>query len=216
MNHLHFNEVAAGRLLVAKPGLMTALSGCAGSVILLLRHDDQFTLGVDLTKPHQEISYGTFLQGNPDMNVLDSRAEQDRVLLCGGPVANGYPWPVTKEDGTIVFERKIDVIFLHNSVSGLPNAHKVGNAEFASYSYTALKDSFDDYKVCKPENCFVVFGYTGWSPGQLADEIDAGFWATIPATEDLVFGTIRDRLWDVCADKAKIDKSPPPFPKFEP
>ena len=39
--------------------------------------------------------------------------------------------------------------------------------------------------------------YSGWSPGQLEDEIATGSWVTLPARVALVFGTDADDLWSV-------------------
>jgi putative transcriptional regulator len=38
-------------------------------------------------------------------------------------------------------------------------------------------------------------GYSGWSPGQLEDEIRRDAWLVHPATLDLVFDTSIETLW---------------------
>jgi putative transcriptional regulator len=41
----------------------------------------------------------------------------------------------------------------------------------------------------------VFAGYSGWSPGQLEDEMKRKAWLTFPATLDLVFNTDPKELW---------------------
>jgi putative transcriptional regulator len=38
-------------------------------------------------------------------------------------------------------------------------------------------------------------GYSGWSPGQLEDEMKREAWVTHPASLELVFETPSDQLW---------------------
>ncbi len=38
-------------------------------------------------------------------------------------------------------------------------------------------------------------GYSGWSPGQLEEEMDAKTWVTSALSEDLIFGTAPDLVW---------------------
>jgi putative transcriptional regulator len=38
-------------------------------------------------------------------------------------------------------------------------------------------------------------GYSGWSAGQLEDEIKRGAWLTHPASMDLVFASDASKLW---------------------
>ncbi len=42
----------------------------------------------------------------------------------------------------------------------------------------------------------VFLGFSGWGPGQLADEIAAGAWLVAPADSDVVFETPGDRVWE--------------------
>jgi putative transcriptional regulator len=41
----------------------------------------------------------------------------------------------------------------------------------------------------------VAFGYAGWGPGQLENEIMLGAWFTLPEDPKLVFDFDRDKLW---------------------
>jgi putative AlgH/UPF0301 family transcriptional regulator len=203
-------NLKAGQLLVATMSPWLVLSGARGSVIFLLRHDEVFSLGVNLTARHESLEYDSFLSSNPDLDMLAARPADERFILCGGPVANGYGSP-SFEEGVFKFTYKSEFVFLHNPVSSLPAARPVGDIGFAAYSSTAAGDKFRDYVTCRPEHCHVILGYTGWNPGGLANEIESGYWVPIDATQELVFGTPPSRLWDACAAIAGIDKNSQPF-----
>ena len=49
----------------------------------------------------------------------------------------------------------------------------------------------------KAEPCLIIANYSGWSPGQLEGEIEAGSWFWLPATVEHVFWAGDDDLWDV-------------------
>ncbi len=48
--------------------------------------------------------------------------------------------------------------------------------------------------------CKVFTGYSGWGPGQIADEIERGVWRVVPATADQIFSRCY-RLWEQLARK---------------
>jgi putative transcriptional regulator len=47
-----------------------------------------------------------------------------------------------------------------------------------------------------PKKSLVAFGYAGWRPGQLEEELSQGVWFTAAADADLVFDVDRDKVWD--------------------
>ena len=48
-----------------------------------------------------------------------------------------------------------------------------------------------------PAKVLVTFGYAGWGPGQLENEIEEHAWGTVAADPTLVFDEDRDNVWDV-------------------
>ena len=42
----------------------------------------------------------------------------------------------------------------------------------------------------------MAFGYAGWGPGQLEDELTKGAWFTAPQDAKLIFEQDRDKVWD--------------------
>jgi putative transcriptional regulator len=59
--------------------------------------------------------------------------------------------------------------------------------------------------VSEPSGPFRLFnGYSGWAPGQLDGELEAGGWLTGPATHDDVFSNYED-LWNRVARRIGLD-----------
>ena len=47
-----------------------------------------------------------------------------------------------------------------------------------------------------PMKSLVAFGYAGWAPGQLENELAHNVWYTAPEDPGLVFDDDRDKLWE--------------------
>jgi putative transcriptional regulator len=50
-----------------------------------------------------------------------------------------------------------------------------------------------------------VFGYSGWSGGQLEHEMEEGAWLALPYEEDLAFSASIDGLWNRCFDRLGLN-----------
>ena len=63
----------------------------------------------------------------------------------------------------------------------------------------ALSDAADvlrDIGLGKgPSKSLVAFGYAGWAPSQLEDEIARGAWVAVPEDPALVFDDDRAKVW---------------------
>ena len=46
-----------------------------------------------------------------------------------------------------------------------------------------------------PKKSLVAFGYAGWAPSQLENELAHGVWVTVPEDPGLVFDDDRANLW---------------------
>ena len=55
-----------------------------------------------------------------------------------------------------------------------------------------------------PRQSLVAFGYAGWGPGQLENELALGGWFTVPEDPKLVFEVDRARLWDEVTKRRTI------------
>jgi putative transcriptional regulator len=47
-----------------------------------------------------------------------------------------------------------------------------------------------------PKKSLVAFGYAGWRPGQLEDELGRRTWFTAPEEPKLIFDDDRDKVWE--------------------
>jgi putative transcriptional regulator len=51
----------------------------------------------------------------------------------------------------------------------------------------------------------LVFGYSGWGPGQLERELQEGAWLALPSEQDLAFARRVDDLWRRCFERLGIN-----------
>ena len=47
-----------------------------------------------------------------------------------------------------------------------------------------------------PKKNLVAFGYAGWGPGQLEDELGRSVWFTAPGEPKLIFDEAREKVWE--------------------
>jgi putative transcriptional regulator len=98
---------------------------------------------------------------------------KDSPLFVGGPV------------------QPTALSFLHSDTF-IPDANVIPNLSLG-HSLDALVDIGESYSTSKMIKIFA--GYAGWSPGQLEDEMKRNAWLTHPASIDLVFNTLPQKLW---------------------
>ena len=157
---------AVGRLLVATPSLVDP--NFAGSVILLLDHDDDGSLGVVLNRP-SAITVASVL---PDWAAS---VDPPEVLFEGGPVSPDAALAVAlvPDAGTdpIGFRRLFD----RSGIIDLDTPPEV-----LAPAITRMR---------------VFAGYSGWGSGQLQAEIDEGSWYVVDSTVHDIFDGEPGVLW---------------------
>ncbi len=136
------------------------------TVVLVCQHDSDGAFGLVLNRPTDKLVGEAIVADLP--NTL-----REHPLFLGGPVQPGA------------------MSFLHTD-SFLLNPNVLPNLALG-HSLDDLVDLSDSFS---PTNKVRVFaGYSGWSAGQLDDEMKRDAWVTHPATLDLVFDTEPDDLW---------------------
>jgi putative transcriptional regulator len=159
-----------GQLLVASPDIGDPRFSHA--VILIVRHSQQGALGIVINRPVGE---------EPVANVLkaigqDSSGVSGTVrVFGGGPVE---PWL-----GFVV----------HSTEYHRPQTIDVDSSVAVTSSPEVLRDIGHS---AGPHKYLVAFGYAGWGPGQLENELAQHAWFTIPEDPKLVFDVDRDKVWD--------------------
>jgi putative transcriptional regulator len=56
-----------------------------------------------------------------------------------------------------------------------------------------------------PDKFMITLGYSGWTAGQLEQELSQNSWLTIPADPELLFNTPAHLRWEKAAEKLGID-----------
>ncbi|HEX6248971.1 MAG TPA: YqgE/AlgH family protein [Nocardioidaceae bacterium] len=158
----------AGRLLVATPRL--ADPNFERTVVLVLDHDENGSLGVVLNRP-SPVPVGEVLPAWSDLLV------QPDVLFHGGPVGTDSALavaeipPVPDAEEPVGFRRLFD----HVGIVDLDTPTEL----------------LDDVIV----HMRVFAGYAGWGDGQLAAEIEEGSWYVVALDDEDIFAPSPEGLW---------------------
>ena len=136
------------------------------TVILLTEHTDQGTLGFILNRPI-DMKIGESIEDFPNF---------DAPVYLGGPV----------QPDTLHYIHRVGDL-LDDSEEILPGVFWGGNFE-------ALKILIKNKQVDSTDFRFFV-GYSGWSPDQLADELDEESWILAVASEESIFEFNTKSLW---------------------
>ena len=154
----------ANHFLIAMPSMQDPVFG--GTVVYVCEHNENGVLGVVINKPTDMTMQVLFeridlkLEGDQDSAV-------DRPVMFGGPV---------QDDRGFVL-------------------HTPGQRYSSSLTVTsevAFTTSIDVLEAVAsgdgPPRMLVSIGYSGWSPGQLEDEIGRNGWLTVGADPEILFG----------------------------
>ncbi len=158
-----------GRLLLATPPLEDP--NFDRTVIYVLEHHDEGALGLVLNRPSPE-ELDEPLDRWADLQTLPS------LVFVGGPV---------EPDALIALARTrqpIDEADEHLA----PLSGDIASADLAADPTTVIP-SISALRVFR--------GYSGWGPGQLEGEIDAGAWLVLDPDPSDVFTSEPDELWRV-------------------
>jgi putative transcriptional regulator len=158
-----------GQLLVAAPEVRQPEFD--HTVILLAQHTREGALGVVINRPVRE---------HPIAELLKAfGADADGVTGSIG-IFNGGPVEPTV------------ALVLHSAEYNRPNTLDIDGR----VAMTLGADVIRDIGLGKgPEKRLVAFGYAGWGPAQLENELAHGVWITVPEDPALVFDDDRAKVW---------------------
>jgi putative transcriptional regulator len=168
-----------GQLLVARPEMNDPRF--SRSVVFVVRHDAAGALGLIVNRPLEKIPIALLLRrlGLPDEGVDGSI-----LVHYGGPVEPGRVFILHTADyrgeGTQVIADGI-------ALSGSPAVLR---------AIAAGKG---------PRRALLFLSYSGWAPGQLEREIEAGGWLVARADPALVFDDDHETKWDRALGRRGID-----------
>jgi putative transcriptional regulator len=141
------------------------------AVILVAQHNKEGALGIVINQPLGERPISSLLQAFGG----DASGVSGNVLLfAGGPVHRGIGFVLHSADyqgeSTIDIDGKVALSVGPQILRDI--AHGKG-----------------------PRQSLVAFGYAGWGPLQLDDELREGAWDTVPDDPALVFDDDRAKVW---------------------
>jgi len=159
-----------GQLLIASPQLRQ--SAFDHAVVLIAQHNREGAFGIVINRPIDKKPIAKLLTAFG----LDASGVTDSVrIFVGGPVelAAGF--------------------VLHSTDYRLPETLDIDGR----VALTGAPEVLRDIGLRKgPQKSLVAFGYAGWAPLQLEDELKHGVWMTVPEDLALVFDDDRAKVWD--------------------
>ena len=176
-------ETLAGKLLVAAPSMPEGYF--AHSVVYMLHHDETGAMGVVVNIPMGDLPIASIFKGLGIEPALDDELSDEPVrVYSGGPVdaAHGFILHSDDESGTDSLAAAGGLV-LSMSVE-LMRAIAAGEG---------------------PKRSLLLFGYAGWGPGQLEQELMRDDWVAVPADESLVFDSDDGTKWRRSLDRLEVD-----------
>ena len=154
----------ANHFLIAMPAMQDPIFG--GTVVYVCEHNENGVLGVVINKPT-----------DMTMEVLFDRIDLKLAAGSDTPIINEpimFGGPVQDDRGFV----------LHT-----PGAHYSSSLTVTDeIAFTSSIDVLEAVaKGDGPQRMLVSIGYSGWSPGQLEDEIGRNGWLTVGASADILF-----------------------------
>lgn len=162
-------ENLTGRLLVAAPKMVDPTF--AQSVIYMVAHDTDGSLGVIVNEPVKEISFAELFDL---MRLPRSDLAGTLMVHFGGPV-----------------EPRVG--FVLHSKDFMLAQHELMAGDMAVTTDPEILDAIAGGHG--PAKYIVTLGYAGWGPGQLEMEMQQGDWLVVPSDPDLIFAPDPQQIW---------------------
>jgi putative transcriptional regulator len=170
-----------GHVLVAMPQMEDPRF--SRSVVYICAHTPDGAMGLVVNKLVDSVTFPDLLE----QLDLESRAENEGIHVhFGGPVETGRG-------------------FVLHSADYVQDATLVINDQVALTATVDILKAMADGSG--PSSSLLALGYAGWAPGQLDQEIQANGWLTVPADDDLIFGSNLENRWELAMAKMGIDFS---------
>ncbi|MDB5478236.1 MAG: hypothetical protein JWM96_731 [Alphaproteobacteria bacterium] len=168
-----------GKILIAMPDM--ADPRFSHGVIVMLEHGPDGAMGVMINKPLEAVQFSDLLD-QLEIKVTAPDIENYPVYF-GGPVEIGR--------GFVLHSR--DLLLAHSLV--LP-----------PIGITTSLDMLGRLAQGKgPEKSLFCLGYTGWTAGQLDEEIKQNAWLHAPLKADVLFNVPVEKRWDAAMALVGID-----------
>ena len=182
------------QFLIAMPGMDD--ENFAGAVIYLCEHTERGALGLVINRPSDITLKNLF-------EKVDLSLERDDI--AGQPVYIGGP--VQTERGFVLHERMVadgEKDADGDEASSYTSSMRIAGG---ALEMTTSKDVLEAMaQGSGPKRVFISLGYSGWSAGQLEDEISRNGWITVDAEPSVIFDTPTERRYDKALSLLGIDR----------
>lgn len=173
------------QFLIAMPGMVDG--NFAGTVVYLCEHNDKGALGLVINRPI-DINLKHLFE-KVDLS-LDRGDLAERPVYLGGPVQT--------ERGFVLHESLGDEGGHYNSTLKIE-----GGLEM-----TTSRDVLEALSNgAGPRKVFITLGYSGWTAGQLEEEISRNGWLNVDADPDVIFDTPVEQRYDKALSLLGIDRN---------
>lgn len=162
-------DFLTGQLLIASPEMGDPRF--AHAVILMVRHDRNGAFGLIVNRPVKEEDLARLLD---DLGQNSDGVTRKIEIYLGGPV-----------------ETQLGFV-LHSAEYHRPETVAIDGKVAVTSSPDVLRDIAEKHG---PRKFIFAFGYAGWGPGQLEDELKQQAWFTAPDDPKLLFDDDRAKLW---------------------
>jgi putative transcriptional regulator len=153
-----------GQILIAEPFLNDIYF--KRSIILLVEHNDEGTVGFVLNKPI-----------NINVNeIIKDFPKYETYLSIGGPVNTNT------------------IHYIHTLGKLIPNSVQVRNDLWWGGDFDIIKELVELGKIEKNQIIFFL-GYSGWKPGQLKDELMQNSWLVGEIDTHTLMSNNKNTLW---------------------
>lgn len=157
-------EPQKGRLLISDPFLPDPYF--KRSVVLLVDHNEEGSLGFILNKPL-------------DISLSDTELDVDAsdfAMYFGGPV------------------QSTDLFYIHSKGPDIQGSNEVGDGLYWGGDFKTIETMLQDGRI-QPKDIRFFVGYSGWEAEQLANEIKEDSWLVHEMDLSNLFNLDSDNLW---------------------
>lgn len=159
-------DLEAGKILVASQELSDP--NFAETVVLLVHYDDEAAVGLIINRP-------TKVRVSRLAEQLKTAKGRSELVYEGGPVGKG------------------GLLLLTRSRTKLGDSDHVFGDVYLVSSKPQLEKSIAGTSEATPARLFL--GYAGWTPDQLANEVELGAWYIFRGDADLLFDPDPEAMW---------------------
>ena len=165
--------------LLATPSIQDPL--CASSVVYMCEHSEEGSMGVVVNHLSDQTLKNIFKQLDID---CDNPIILDTPVFIGGPVK--------LQQGFV----------LHTEPAAWDKTIGIGEGIYLTSSRDILEAIADERG---PARFLVLLGFSGWSAGQLEQELQENSWLTARSNLEITFNQEIDKKWQMAFDTLGFD-----------